>query len=135
MTPNFGALWKSLSGIEIVKRDWTAQASHPPNPYFLWGLLKVKIEIFKWKVWERYTSEQMHPLGGFAIVLLLDPVPAFIYTLLCSFCWASMCPTDGSDPILHAMSCLLCHVCLYDTSYVWGPIAAYNLCLGTCKVG
>ena len=30
----------------IFKRDWKFPASHPPNPYFLWGFLKVRIEIF-----------------------------------------------------------------------------------------
>ena len=26
-----------LTGIEIAKRDWKFQASHPQRPYFLWG--------------------------------------------------------------------------------------------------
>ena len=37
--------WKksrSPSGIEIFNRDWNFQASHQPNPYFLWGILKVR---------------------------------------------------------------------------------------------
>ena len=33
---------RSPSGIEIFNRDWNFQASHPPNPYVLWGILKVR---------------------------------------------------------------------------------------------
>ena len=48
---------RSPSGSEIFERDWKFQASHPPNPYFSWGFLKIKIEHFKrerdWEVSER----------------------------------------------------------------------------------
>ena len=33
-----------LPGLKISDRDWKFQASHPANPYFLWGILKVRIE-------------------------------------------------------------------------------------------
>ena len=41
--------------LEILKRAWNFQASHPPNPYFLWGILEVRIE----KIQERlkFSSE------------------------------------------------------------------------------
>ena len=50
------AAWKnsrSPSGIEIFKRGWKCQASHPANPYFMWRILRSRlkcsseIEFFK----------------------------------------------------------------------------------------
>ena len=38
---------EKIQDLEIFKRDWNFQASHPPTPYFLWGILKVEIENFK----------------------------------------------------------------------------------------
>ena len=37
---------KKIQDLEISKRDWKVQASHPPNPYFLWEILEVGIENF-----------------------------------------------------------------------------------------
>ena len=37
---------EKIQDLEIFERDWTFQASHPPNPYFLCAILKVGIEIF-----------------------------------------------------------------------------------------
>ena len=38
---------EKIQDLEIFKRDWNFQARRPPDPYFLWGFLKVGIEIFK----------------------------------------------------------------------------------------
>ena len=35
------------SEIENFERDWNFWASHPPRPYFLWGIRHVEIEIFE----------------------------------------------------------------------------------------
>ena len=42
---------EKIQDLEIFKRDWNFQASHPPNPCFSWGILEVEIENFKrdWK--------------------------------------------------------------------------------------
>ena len=42
--PFFGLVCR---GNYWVKRDWKFQASHPPNPYSLWGILQVGIANFK----------------------------------------------------------------------------------------
>ena len=49
---------RSPSGIEIFKRDWTVQASCPPNPYFLCGVLKVRIGSFQARL--KVSSEIEH---------------------------------------------------------------------------
>ena len=42
------SMWNEKNqDLEIFKRDWKLQASHPPNPYFLWGFLEVGLENFK----------------------------------------------------------------------------------------
>ena len=33
---------KKNQDLEIFKRDWKFQASRPPNPYFLWGILNLR---------------------------------------------------------------------------------------------
>ena len=52
-------LWRALKSLraqrlktkyqdlEIFKRDWKSQARRPPDPYFLWGILKVRAWIFQ----------------------------------------------------------------------------------------
>ena len=33
---------EKIQDLEFFKRDWKFQASHPPKPYFLWEILKVR---------------------------------------------------------------------------------------------
>ena len=38
---------EKFQDLETFKRAWNFQASHPANPYFLWGILEVRIDNFK----------------------------------------------------------------------------------------
>ena len=58
---------EKIQDLEIFKRDWKFQASHPPNPYFFWwGILEVRIETFKrdWKFQVRLIFSIFGPLGN-----------------------------------------------------------------------
>ena len=69
--------------LDIFKRDWKFQASHPPNPYFLRGILKAGIEIFKrdWKFQARLIFFKIRALRGGLVFALFC---AHLRTCICA---------------------------------------------------